>query len=240
MGDDIGTVAVLVMNLSDYLSVSTAATVTEGLESITESTPDFAILDVRRLDLDSVCFIRTISDRLPTCTVIVIAPAEPADIFRELTAFRSIGGFFRRPVDLGALLGRMRSLLTLNAHSSLPKRHMSPYVMRTFEYLGQHHADCFNIQTVADAVGVSASHLVHVFRAETGTTLRDCLLRIRVEVAKFLLEHSDHKLELIAQESGFCDASYLCRVFLRYTGQYPGRYRVACGRNDSSVNASPP
>lgn len=225
VSDDAGTVAALTVNLADCLRVSAASTVSDGLRILTKSPPDLVVLDLYdQPHVDSVCFLRTVSARLPVCQIVVIAASERAYTAGELGTL-PIGGFFHRPLDLDAVLGRIDSLLTLSGLPAPQRRRLSRNVMRALEYLSQHYPDGLTIGTVANAIGVSPSHLVHVFRAETGMTLRDCLARIRIEVTKFLLEHTDHKLELVAQRSGFCDASHLCRIFLRYTGRHPGKYR---------------
>jgi len=49
--------------------------------------------------------------------------------------------------------------------------------------------------------------------------------RKRVERAQVLLLITDHILNEIAAEVGFCDWSYFCRVFKKYIGMTPGAYR---------------
>ena len=50
------------------------------------------------------------------------------------------------------------------------------------------------------------------------------LIRLRLEKAKQLLRNSDFTVSEIAQRTGFCDASYLTRVFRRHEQMTPRRY----------------
>ncbi|TMH89125.1 MAG: helix-turn-helix domain-containing protein [Betaproteobacteria bacterium] len=48
---------------------------------------------------------------------------------------------------------------------------------------------------------------------------------VRVEIIKRLLAETDDKLDIIAEQLGFCDAPHLSRVFRRICGCPPGEYR---------------
>ena len=78
---------------------------------------------------------------------------------------------------------------------------------------------------MAEAAGLSASHLAHCFRSETGMSVRDYLTRVRVVIAQDLLAHTDTKLPPIADRLGFVDASHLSRVFRKVTGRAPSAFR---------------
>jgi len=67
--------------------------------------------------------------------------------------------------------------------------------------------------------------LAHLFRAETGMTVRDYRTRVRVEITRDLLSHSDENLADIAAFVGFFDASHLSRVFREIKGKRPSTYR---------------
>jgi transcriptional regulator GlxA family with amidase domain len=49
-------------------------------------------------------------------------------------------------------------------------------------------------------------------------------------VAKQLLMHEDHKLDRVAEMTGFVDGSHLSRVFRLHTGRSPGQYRIGSDR----------
>src|SRR2546421_474052 len=65
-----------------------------------------------------------------------------------------------------------------------------------------------------------------VFSHDTKRTLRSFRCDVRVEVAKQLLVHEDHKLDRVAEMTGFVDSSHLSRVFRLHTGRSPGQYRI--------------
>jgi len=73
---------------------------------------------------------------------------------------------------------------------------------------------------------VSPGNLARVFLHDTKRNLRSFRCDVRVEVAKQLLMHEDHKLDRVAEMTGFVDGSHLSRVFRVHTGRSPGQYRM--------------
>jgi AraC-like DNA-binding protein len=59
------------------------------------------------------------------------------------------------------------------------------------------------------AIGISPGHLAHVFRLESGSTVKSRLRSVRIEVARSLVADTDAKLEVIARAVGFYDAAHV-------------------------------
>jgi AraC family transcriptional regulator len=72
---------------------------------------------------------------------------------------------------------------------------------------------------------LSASHFGRAFRQATGIPPHRWLTRRRVERAKELLLEGSLNLAEIALACGFVDQSHLSRVFTRYEGHTPGKWR---------------
>ena len=60
-----------------------------------------------------------------------------------------------------------------------------------------------------------------------GEPLKEYLMRVRIEIVKHLLIETDQSLGVIAEMVGLCDAGHLCRLFARYVGGTPGKFRRA-------------
>jgi transcriptional regulator GlxA family with amidase domain len=88
------------------------------------------------------------------------------------------------------------------------------------------HAEALNVYTVAEGIGVAAEHLAHLFPAELCMKVKEFVTKVRIEVAKQLLYDRSYRLEHIAEQVGFSDASHLSRVFRRFAGHRPGNYRL--------------
>lgn len=101
----------------------------------------------------------------------------------------------------------------------------SDAVQRTRDYLIAHMADATDFQYLARHVGLSAWHLIRVFRKATGLTPHAWLVDRRVHQARELLRGGESPSH-IAVQCGFADQAHLTRAFKARLGVTPGQYRA--------------
>ena len=63
------------------------------------------------------------------------------------------------------------------------------------------------------------------FKKHTGETFVNYLTKKRVEEAKILLENTEDKTYIIAEQVGYTEANYFSYVFKKATGLSPTKYR---------------
>ncbi|WP_135553436.1 response regulator transcription factor [Paenibacillus cymbidii] len=85
-------------------------------------------------------------------------------------------------------------------------------------YVESHYQGKLSLQEIADAVNVSKPYLANVFRQETGTTIWNYLIAVRMRKAKELLLTTNKKLNDIAAEIGYTDSAHFAKVFKAYYG----------------------
>jgi AraC family transcriptional regulator len=78
---------------------------------------------------------------------------------------------------------------------------------------------------VATALGVSASHIAHVFRAEAGMPLHQYLLQLRMALAMARLSSGPRDLSRLALDLGFATHSHFTSAFRRAYGVAPSGVR---------------
>lgn len=93
-------------------------------------------------------------------------------------------------------------------------------------YIEKKYMDDINIKKIADIVYLSPNYISVLFKQMTGITIIDYLTKTRMENAKILLKETDFRILEIAEMVGFQDASYFSKVFKKYTGIYPQKYRA--------------
>jgi len=96
-------------------------------------------------------------------------------------------------------------------------------VARTKDYLIAHMTEATDFQTLARHVGLSAWHLIRVFRKATGLTPHAWLVDRRVHRARELLREGESPSH-IAVQCGFADQAHLTRSFKARLGVTPGQY----------------
>ena len=97
--------------------------------------------------------------------------------------------------------------------------------MEAVEYIKENYADPdLNLNGICAHLGISTSHFSSIFKEETGETFMEFLIRIRMEKAKELLEHTSLKNYEIAERVGFADPHYFGISFKKMTGKTPTEY----------------
>ena len=105
--------------------------------------------------------------------------------------------------------------------SKMYKRH----IVDALQYVAEHYGDNqLKIKTVADALCVSESYLMHLFKQELGKTFNTCLTEYRIMMAKRLLIEQQHRVYEIAELVGYQDMKYFGQVFRKAEGCTPSEY----------------
>ncbi|MEI6656830.1 MAG: substrate-binding domain-containing protein [Verrucomicrobiota bacterium] len=82
------------------------------------------------------------------------------------------------------------------------------------------------VKEVAAALNVSRRTLDRRFSSALGRTVSDELLRVRMQLARSLLENGDLQVTEVAAACGYGSASSFSRAFRRSSGRWPSDYRT--------------
>ncbi len=104
---------------------------------------------------------------------------------------------------------------------------MDPRVQAIIVVIQQDPAREFELNALAQTANVSASHLRHLFKSETGMTLPSFIKRLRMERAEQLLQTTFLSVKEIMNRVGIVNQSYFSREFKAMYGLAPGEYRRA-------------
>ncbi|MGQ9638401.1 MAG: helix-turn-helix domain-containing protein [Thermodesulfobacteriota bacterium] len=97
---------------------------------------------------------------------------------------------------------------------------------KVMEFIEAHYNEPLTVEQIAREIYLSPSRLSHIIKDEFGTTLMDCISKVRIDKAKRLLDNGEISIAQIAQEVGFSDQSYFTKVFKKIEGCTPKIYRV--------------
>ena len=99
---------------------------------------------------------------------------------------------------------------------------------RVMAYIQEHLDEAPTLAALAGVAGMSVRHFCRAFRASTGCSPHQYVLRQRVDQAKALIALGTVPLADVAQQLGFADQSQFTRTFRRMTGATPSAHRSAC------------
>lgn len=89
------------------------------------------------------------------------------------------------------------------------------------------------VEELAARVGLSASHLAHLFKAETRLSPRQYLIQMRLHAALELLATTSLSVKEIMHRVGVCDQSHFTRDFKTRCGMTPKAWRLHCQRGQT-------
>ncbi|MFP3391736.1 helix-turn-helix domain-containing protein [Brevibacillus sp. SIMBA_040] len=109
--------------------------------------------------------------------------------------------------------------------------HKIPYqhknlVEQALDYIQKNYYESISVELLADILACSSRHLSRLFKRQTGSTPIDYMIKLRMEKAKELLLTTEASLQEIAEGIGYADKYYFAKMFKRYTGIPPIRYRT--------------
>lgn len=136
------------------------------------------------------------------------------------------GGLDQRVLDLrvtAVLLALVKR--ACEASESLRISAAERYVRQAEHFVREHFAVIESLRDIASHVGLSESHLRHLFRSVRKRSLVGYLREVRIARARVLLSTSPHGLKQIASMCGFADEYYFSAVFRKMVKTSPGQYR---------------
>jgi AraC family transcriptional regulator len=189
---------------------------------------DLLILDCGPDGEAGLACLKVIKERHIGLPVIFVTTASSEELVMH--AFKmGARDYYKYPValrDLGAtvcrLLGLKRGCTPLFpvACDAFPAN-----LLRTVRYMEDNLSDTIHLETLASQACMSKYHFCRVFKRHVGMSPMHCLVVMRVEQAKELLNREGVSVSMAAYRSGFDDLSEFNKQFKKVTGLTPSDYR---------------
>lgn len=97
--------------------------------------------------------------------------------------------------------------------------------LKVANYVQRHLCERISVNALAKELYLSRPYLSERFKAESGESLTDYILREKTTEARRLLDYTDKSLTSISSYLSFSSPSHFSRVFKKYTGMLPSEYR---------------
>lgn len=104
----------------------------------------------------------------------------------------------------------------------------SNYISLCLTYIFKHLYDKISVSELCKNVGLNPNYLSELFKKEVGITITHYIQKERIEEAKRLLGSSTHPILDISTWLNFHDQSHFTRIFKKFTGITPKKYRDDC------------
>jgi AraC-like DNA-binding protein len=124
-----------------------------------------------------------------------------------------------------SILEELSALINEELDAKFVSSNKRSLVKRMEQYILDHYQSNITIRDLAKQHDLNPNYAIAVFREVTGQPPIQYLLRIRIAAACDLLHHTEMSIAEIADYLGFCNQSYMNRVFKKVTGVPPSAMR---------------
>ncbi len=145
-------------------------------------------------------------------------------IFKELFRWHDHREVAHRTTRLRSAVARLL-LDVIDASGRHAKSQSSEGIGEVIRLIQQHPQREFRLQDLAQHAHLSLSHFKKRFKAETGLSPRQFILRDKIEAAKQIFQVGEKSVTDVALDLGFVSSQYFATVFKRITGTTPSQYR---------------
>lgn len=96
---------------------------------------------------------------------------------------------------------------------------------KAIDFIKNNYTDNINLKIVSDYVEVSDAYLSRIFTREMNESFISYVTRLRLDKAKKLMKETNLSLYEISERVGYENQEHFSRVFKKYVGVSPSRYR---------------
>ena len=209
----------------------------EGIAAAEQYNPNLIITDIRMPRMDGIEMMFELRKRGCRAHVIMLTAYDDFSYARSALQFGA-SDYLLKPfrnqeliAAVNKVLEREQDMTSMKPQDMLPlvKGDKSKYVMEALNYIAEHYNDSdISITPIAHSLGVSESHLSHVFKKETSYTIVGYLTQYRIHRAMELLRDCRYKVYEVSEMVGYRDVAYFGSIFKKLTGISPSEYQDRC------------
>ncbi|CAM4458107.1 response regulator [Paenibacillus tarimensis] len=199
----------------------------EHLSRLQERELDLLITDIKMPMMDGLTLIEKVRERQLSVHIVVLSGFGEFEYAR--TALRhGVLDYLLKPVDKEQLyellirVGKER-----NQDSGYREEDGDHYAVEQVRaILDREYGVPFELERLAEQIGMNASYLSRLFKNKTAMTITDYLIHVRIDKAKsLLLDNPSLKNYEIAQCVGYHDPVYFNKLFKKVVGMTPRDYK---------------
>ena len=110
----------------------------------------------------------------------------------------------------------------------------SDMIQRVLQYISEHFTERLTLESAAHELGISRSHLSHIFSQQLRVNFRQYINTLRINKARFLLSDPQQPITQIAYMCGYENSRTFHRAFLEECGMQPSAYRLSISASRGS------
>ena len=220
----------------------------ELLAMLQKNQPDILFTDICMPDMDGLALSRAVRERYRNTDIVILSGhgdfkyakeaicigvteylLKPVNREEVATTLKKIRKCRSAKAEASAVTSALRSEQTVNQGNS-----SAGVVERAARFIADSLSDSsLSLKTVAEHLFISSSYLSRIFRQETGETLTDYIMQLRIIQSTEYFRNTDLKAYEVAEKIGFNDCHYFSLCFKKCMGKTVQEYRKECSSREN-------
>lgn len=195
-------------------------------DKITCMEPDLIVSDIRMPHLNGLSLLERLRKNGITTSVVFISGYSEFEYARQSLRL-GCSDYLVKPVEPRELRQALQKVKeSIEEHAPAESFTSDSTVVRqVVRYLEQNYADPLSLSELAGQYRFSAGYFSSLIKKKAGKSYSELLISIRLEKAEELLRTTNRSIEEIAQEVGYDDYFYFCKLYKKVKGITAAAFR---------------
>lgn len=146
-----------------------------------------------------------------------------------------------RPDELNESINKIISLLQKEKVSSQSTKDLSSTsdkdpIHKAMEYINKNFTKNISLESVSEHIHLNPQYFSRYFKNNTGVNFIEYVSKLRVKEGKKLLVSTNKSISRISMDIGYIDSAYFTKVFIKYEGISPHKYRLMKRKNSIELD----
>lgn len=222
---------ILKKSFTDIEIVEDATTGEEAVELSKKHKPDIIIMDIKMPEKSGLEAQQSISKFLPDVKTIILTAYDNFSFAQNAIRLGVVDYILKpaKPKELSESISKIISLLkseNVNSSNSVDLVSDKDTIHKAIEYINKNFSENISLESVAEHIHLNPQYFSRYFKNNTGLNFIEYLSKLRIKEAKKLLVTTDKTIRRISLDIGYVDPTYFTKVFIKYEGISPHKYRL--------------
>lgn len=211
--------------------VDEATTGEEAVALSKKHKPHIILMDIKMPEKSGLEAQRSIVQFLPGVKTIILTAYDNFSFAQNAIKLGVVDYILKpaKPKELNESINKIISLLkkeNIGSNTSIDVSSDKNPILKAMKYINKNFNKNITLEAVAEYIHLNPQYFSRYFKSNTGLNFTEYVSKTRIKEAKKLLSSTDKSISGISLDVGYIDPTYFTKVFTKYEGISPLKYRA--------------